>query len=55
MKLFLLLSTLLTVFFCFLLNMRLENTEAELTAARGKIKATEEQRVPQVKLDTTER
>ncbi len=54
MKAFLFLCILLAVFFCFTLNSRLETTEAELAAARGKVKATEDQRVPREDLDLTQ-
>jgi len=54
MKPILYLLTLVTVFFCFVLNSRLQQREADLAAAREKIKATEEERVPRSDLDSTQ-
>ena len=55
MKPFLLLCTLLTVFFCFVLNSRLDQRATELAAAQARIKATEAQRVPRADFDSARR
>jgi hypothetical protein len=54
MKPLLFIIALLTVYFCFVLNSRLEKSEAELAAARSKIKAAEEQLVPRAVLDSAQ-
>ena len=53
MKPLLFICTLLMVYFCFVLNSRLEQSKADLAAARDKIKATEELRVPRSDFDST--
>ena len=55
MKAFLFISTLLTAFFCFVLNSRLEKTEAQLVSTRAMIKTAEEQQVPKTELAASER